>query len=719
MADFNVRLILKAIDGASAPLRRLGGIMGGLAKRSKETQKQMKEAFALSAHIRQAAEGVATFSRRSRQLLKAPADEWEKFEHEMARVRGLTGATDEGFARLKTTAQSLGSVVGEFSALDAAKAMSEYGMAGFTVDQILKSTKTTLDLSTAAQVDLADTVGITTGIMGGFGLKADEIGRVANVLTATFTGSKTSLQSLGETMAYSGAVARAAGVSLEETATIAGLLGNASIEGSRAGTALNAILTRLAKPRGMASKAMSFIGVDPTEMRDGERQLKRPLALLDELRQKTAKLGSARRLAVLAAIFGQEAGPAVATLLGALGDSESIKTFSDRVTNSEGRLQQLAETMRSTSRNATLELDSAVNTLQLSLGEALAPTLDGLKSLVEDTLNALARWTTTHPKLTRAIMITVGTVAILSTVLAGLLFTLATLTGALGFGAMVFGVKATGVELLALSVKAIPKAIAGLGRFAAVLVTQAIPAAVKFSIALLANPIGLVVLALAALIGIVVLMVKHWDKLVGIWERFKNASLGTKIVLGIMFGPLVALLSPFLLLAWVVRQVVLNWDKINTSGNRVKALLALMLGPLSALLTPLLLLKDAFTSVWDSIESGVTRAIRKLAELWQAITDNSVVRMLLTPAFLRPLGAIEDVSGGGLSGVVRKIASGAGDIYKESAGVLGFGGQQNVGGTIRLEVSTPEGTQAKVRGMEALGPVDFEVDTGKAMVWAY
>lgn len=693
----DLQLVIRAIDRVSAPMRRVNQALGNVVKNSTRSREAMRKAFNLGADIRQTAAAVDSFAAKARQALAAPVDEFEKFDHEITRAGALANATGANLARLTDTAKELGATVGEFSALDAAKAMSEYGMAGYNTQAILAALPSTLDLSTAATVDLGETVAITTGIMGGFGLKADEIARVGDVLSATFTGSKTSLSSLGETMSYAGSVARAAGVSLEETAVIAGLLGNASIDGSRAGTALNAILTRLAAPRRMNAKALNFIGVNPE---DAEGRLKAPLAMLAEIQKAIEPLTERKRLGILARIFGQEAGPAVATLMQSLG-TDTIERLTTRVYESQGALQGLAATMRGTSRNATLELNSALNGVQITFGEAFAPTLDRAKRLARDLFVTITGLANRFPRLTAGIMITVGVVAALTTGLAALLFTVATLAGAAGFVALAFGVELTAAQLARLAATAIPRAVMWLGRMAAAIFTKVIPAFAKFALAVLANPIGLIIVAITAVVAAVVWLVRNWDSMTAAWERFKQASTATKVVLTALLGPILLLLSPLIALAGIAKSVVDNWEPI----------------------------KSTLVDVWESITSAVNTAYEAITKIHQHPLAKQLFKA--GAAVLNPfagLAAVGSDAAGPIGRALEPVGAVAGRLYgaasevaSEAAGVLGFGQQsaEPVNGTIRLEVQTPEGTSARVRGLDAAGPLDLQVDTGPAMVGAY
>ena len=156
----------------------------------------------------------------------------------MSRVQALT-RLDKGsaeLAALRAQARKLGADT-MFSATEAAEGQAFLGMAGFDAKQIQAAMPGLLDMAKAGDTDLGRTADIGSNILGGFGLAAEEMSRVSDVLTQTMTTSNVTLEMLGETMKYVAPQARAAGASLEEMAAMTGLLGNVGIQSSQAGTA--------------------------------------------------------------------------------------------------------------------------------------------------------------------------------------------------------------------------------------------------------------------------------------------------------------------------------------------------------------------------------------------------------------------------------------------------------------------------------------------------
>src|SRR5699024_6573503 len=131
-----------------------------------------------------------------------------------------------------------------FSATQVTEGMQFLSMSGYETNEIISAMPGLLDAAAAGQVELGAAADITSNILSGFGMEASETGMVADVQTKAFRSSNTSMECLSETMKYVARMAHAAGFSLEETAAAAGILGDAGIQGSQAGTTLRSAMPR-------------------------------------------------------------------------------------------------------------------------------------------------------------------------------------------------------------------------------------------------------------------------------------------------------------------------------------------------------------------------------------------------------------------------------------------------------------------------------------------
>lgn len=175
------------------------------------------------------------------------------FEAKMSEVKAISGATADQFQKLRANAEQLGAST-IFTAKDVAQLQVEFAKLGFTADEITKVTEATLYLAQASGTDLARAAEVAGATLRGFGLDASETNRVTDVMALSFSRSALDMEKFAESMKYVAPIANAAGVSLEETTALLGVLANAGISGSQAGTSLRRILTDLGSESGTTSE---------------------------------------------------------------------------------------------------------------------------------------------------------------------------------------------------------------------------------------------------------------------------------------------------------------------------------------------------------------------------------------------------------------------------------------------------------------------------------
>lgn len=294
------------------------------------------------------------------------------FEQAMANVGAVSGATGADLERLTETARGLGATT-SFSASQAAEGMAFLGQAGFNTNQIIDAMPGLLNAAAASGADLGRTADIVSNVLSGFSMEAGEAGRVADVLTAASVRSNTNLSQLGEAMKYAAPVANALGVSIEDTATAIGKMSDAGIQGSMAGTALRAILTRLAAPTEAAAKEMQRLGINAF---DAEGKMKPLPAIVGEFSRGMEGLSDSQKAAALQTIVGMEAMSGFIALMG-VGE-EGLAEFSEGLSNSGGIAERVAQQQLATFEGRVKILQSALEGLQITMGSALLPVLSAV-----------------------------------------------------------------------------------------------------------------------------------------------------------------------------------------------------------------------------------------------------------------------------------------------------------------------------------------------------
>ena len=303
------------------------------------------------------------------------------FESAMSKVSAISGATGTNLNKLNKKAQEMGSKT-KFSATEAANAFEYMAMAGWKTEDMLDGIEGVMNLAAASGEDLATTSDIVTDALTAFGLSAKDSGHFADVLAKTSSSANTNVSMLGESFKYVAPVAGALGYSVEDTAIALGLMANAGIKGSQAGTALRSSISRLVKPTDDAAAMMDKYGISLTNT-DGTMK---PLGeVMNTLREKLGGLSEAEQAQAAATLFGQEAMSGMLAIINA-SDSD-YQSLTDSIYNADGAAQQMSDTMLNNLSGQLTLLKSALEGLAIQFGEILMPYIKQfvgwLQSLVQ------------------------------------------------------------------------------------------------------------------------------------------------------------------------------------------------------------------------------------------------------------------------------------------------------------------------------------------------
>lgn len=306
------------------------------------------------------------------QTISFAVREIAQFEETMSKVSAVTGATKKQMDALTKSARKLGATT-VFSAKEAAEGMEFLGRAGFETNEIIAAMPGLLDLAAAGAVDLGKAADIASNVLSGFQLAAKDSNRVADVLAATAAKSNTSVEQLGEAMAYVAPVAAAFNKSIEETAAAVGILGNAGLQASTAGTGLRKIMSALANTTPQAAAAIEALGLKVTDLNPNTNSLVDIIKKLDK-----AGLDAASALT----IFGDRGGPAILALTSQVEDLEAL---SKEMGNVQGTANRMAKEMSDNLSGDFKQLQSAVTELTLSAGDSgLTGALRGATQALTD-----------------------------------------------------------------------------------------------------------------------------------------------------------------------------------------------------------------------------------------------------------------------------------------------------------------------------------------------
>ena len=363
MEVFSVFATLSLVDMISGPLARIrtamGGVEGGVAS--------------LGRRMGNLALGMAPVALAAGVLLGsfgACVGVAAGFEDQMAKVGAVSRASSEEMAALEATARELGATT-QFTAVQVGQAEQYLAMAGFSAKENIAALPGVLNLAAATATDLGRAADISSDILSAFGLQAEQMTRVADVLALTCATANTNMEFLGDTMKYVAPVARMAGLSLEETAAMAGLLGNVGIKGSQAGTTLKAMLNKMAAPTKEAQELFQKLGVT---VKDSAGNLRSPVAVLGEMAAGLKNLGTAEQIAAMKTIVGEEAIAGFSELIQKEGIG-AIADYARKLEAGGGSAAEMAARMNDTLAGSLRGLGSAWESVQITVGKLFLPAV--------------------------------------------------------------------------------------------------------------------------------------------------------------------------------------------------------------------------------------------------------------------------------------------------------------------------------------------------------
>lgn len=293
-----------------------------------------------------------------------------EFDEGIARLSAVSRASSEDLDRMKTVIQELGATT-EFTAGQVADGMTFLALAGYNAEQSIAAIPATLNLATAASLELGNAADIMTNIMSAYGIAAEDAASAADILAATNSRANTDVQQLGDAMAYVGPIASSLGVSMNDTAAAIGILSNAGTQGSMAGTGLRRVMSSLVNPTRAARDELARMGLSMADVNPATNDLTTIVQRLADAGLDTSQAFT---------IFGDRGGPAIMALTSQTGD---LQRLTGELRNVNGAAQEMADTMRDSLAGDMRNFISAVQGLIIALGES------GLTAAIRAVLQAM------------------------------------------------------------------------------------------------------------------------------------------------------------------------------------------------------------------------------------------------------------------------------------------------------------------------------------------
>lgn len=309
-----------------------------------------------------------------------------EFEAGMSKVQAISGATGAEIEKLTEKAKEMGQKT-KFSATESAEAFQYMAMAGWKTEDMLNGIEGIMNLAAASGEDLASVSDIVTDALTAFGLQAKDSGHFADVLAKASSNSNTNVGLMGETFKYVAPLAGSMKYSVEDTAVAIGLMANAGIKGSQAGTALRSMLTRLVKPPKDAAQALKALNISA---KNSDGTMKPLSQTLQELRKKFAKLSDSQKSSYAASIAGQEAMSGMLAIVNA-SDSDFDK-LTESINNADGASKQMADTMNDNVKGALTLLKSNLESVGIKI-------YDKIKEPLKKLINTISKYISQIPTL--------------------------------------------------------------------------------------------------------------------------------------------------------------------------------------------------------------------------------------------------------------------------------------------------------------------------------
>lgn len=593
------------------------------------------------------------------------------FDTAMSQVAAVSGATGSDFDALRDKAREMGSKT-KFSAAEAAEAMNYMAMAGWKTEDMLEGIEGVMNLAAASGEDLATTSDIVTDALTAFGLSASDSGHFADILVAASSNANTNVSMMGETFKYCAPIAGALGFSAEDTAEAIGLMANAGIKGSQAGTALRTIMNNLTGDIQLSGQALGDVTIQTTNADSSMRDLSDILA---DCRGAFSQLTESEQAQAAEALVGKNAMSGFLALMNA-GEGD-INKLSSAIANCDGTAESMATTMQDNLAGQLQILKSQLEELAISFGDLLMPAIRTIVGWIQKFVD----WLNSMDEGTRKVIITIALVA---AAISPVLIIVGKVISAIG-------TIMTIIPKLADVINTVKTAFAALNT------------------TMLANPIVLIIAAIAALVAAFIYLwntneefrqfwINLWEDIkeiaiacweaissflkeaweaikttaATVWNAIKDFFSGLWDGIKNIFTMVVNAISTFLTNAWdaIKATVTTIWNAIktffSTIWNGIKSIVMTVVTAISTFLTTawngikttittvLTAIQTAVTTIWNGIKTVITTIVNAIktavTTAWNGIktavsTAANAIKTGVTTAFNSMLSGIKNICG--------------------------------------------------------------------------
>ena len=585
---YEISTIFKMIDNFSGPMKSIAGSSSVMAKKVSADMQKTKMQIQAAGKAMKAMAGVAAAAgvALAGKTVVDSVKTYVEFEDAVTKAGSkfkdvdVTSAEyNQTLEKLQASAREVGALT-KFSAVDSANALDKMAMAGLTSEQSMGMLMGTTNLAAAVGTDLTSAVDMATDAMGAFNLVSEDqdqistnMNRIADVVAKTTNMANLDMNMWFESVKMGASTFTSLGGTIEEFSAYAGTLANAGIKGGMAGNALKNIMLNLSAPAKAGADALKELGIS---VFDASGRMKPITEIMKQFEKNLAGVADDRKAALLNDIFGKEQISSFNVLLSA--GTENLAEFTKTLENSGGTAEAIAGAQMKSFAGMIEQLKSAWQDKQLSLGKAFEA--GGAKDALADLITYVQNFDVAPiagalTQIMQAIPgIVEGFVGFVQT-----LWNMRDLIGALVIawgiykGAVIAALVVEKMMAFFSAIKAVQAATQGMS------IAQA-----ALNVVMNANPIGLIITAIGALIFGIIALVKNWDKvkaaMISVWEWIKNiASI-------IWEGLLVA------------------FDKVKSFFLEFRPLISVLLGPVGMLVNMIIEIVDNFDNIKKAFSEG-------------------------------------------------------------------------------------------------------------------
>ena len=541
---FSVEAVFKAVDRVTAPVSRMQKRVGRFTRSMNRNFKSLDRTVTTFGNgLKRASQTLVVSLALIGGALGNVVGAGAGFEQAITDVGAVSLKTRDQIADLEKMALQLGATT-KFTATQAANAMEVLARAGFKQNEILAATPAVLSAAAASGLEIAEVANHVSNVLKGMGLETSEAARVADVLALASARTNSSIGSLGESMKNVSATARQLGVPLEDVVASVALLQDVGLDASVAGSAMNVMLTKMAAPSERIKKAMRRLSVSFKKVNGDMKTL--PEVISEISKASAAMGGNFDQVAFLAELVGLRGQKAAANLKD-LFETGKLKDLTAELKEAKGVADEMAKIRMNTVTGSLTLLESAVDAVKVKIfGMHNGPLKDVIDRVTEwvsanndliatgvgdfitkvvDNMDELllrgrqvAGFIVAFVVLSAAIKLAMAAIVVFKGVMFAVGVVMGTVRGIMAaYFALVIG---------------LPKALA-LARVAIL----------AFNLAMFANPVGLIVLGIAALIAIAAAVILAWEPVTqffaDLWDKIKQVVGGVSGAVskfGEMFG---------------------------------------------------------------------------------------------------------------------------------------------------------------------------------------